>query len=57
MENDVKYIEYPVVTVEDFHNGEKMLIVHSHINLVGKMMLTKDEALLLIGELYKFVKK
>ena len=57
MENEVKMIEYPIVSIDNFYNDEEVLIIHSHINNKGKMILTKDEALLLIGELYKFVKK
>lgn len=50
-------IEQPVVSVDNFHNNEKVLVIHSHINQKGKMILKKDEALLLIVELYKFVKE
>lgn len=50
-------IEQPVVSVDNFTNDEKVLIIHSHINQKGKMILKKDEALLLIVELYKFVKE
>ena len=48
--------ESPVVTVDDFHHEEKVLIVHSYINQKGKMILTKSEASLLLLELYKFIK-
>jgi hypothetical protein len=50
------FIEQPVVSIGNSINGEKTLIIHSHINQKGKMILNKDEALLLIVELYKFVK-
>ena len=50
-------IEQPVVSVDNFHNNEKVLVIHSHINQKGKMILKKDEALLLLLELYKFVKE
>ena len=48
-------IEAPVVTVDEFYNDEKTLIVHSHINTKGKMILNKQEAGLLLIELYKFI--
>ena len=48
-------IEIPVVTVDEFYNDEKTLIVHSHINTKGKMILNKQEASLLLIELYKFI--
>ena len=48
-------IEVPVVTVDEFYNDEKTLIVHSHINTKGKMILNKQEASLLLIELYKFI--
>jgi hypothetical protein len=48
-------IEAPVVTIDDFYNDEKVLIIHSHINTKGKMILNKQEASLLLIELYKFI--
>jgi hypothetical protein len=54
--NETKMIEYPIVTIDDFYNDEKVIVVHSHINLKGKMILNKDEATLLLIELYKFIK-
>ena len=48
-------IEAPVVTVDDFWNDRKVLIIHSHINTKGKMVLNKEEALLLLIELQKFI--
>ena len=50
-------IEQPVVSVDNFHNNEKVLVIHNYINQKGKMILTKEEALLLLAELYKFVKE
>ena len=50
-------IEQPVVSVDNFYNNEKVLVIHSHINQKGKMILKKEEALLLLVELYKFVKE
>ncbi len=50
-----KIIEAPVVTVDDFYNDEKTLIIHNYINMKGKMVLNKQEASLLLIELYKFV--
>ena len=55
-ETKEKIIEAPVVTVDDFYNEEKTLIIHNYINLKGKMVLNKEEASLLLLELYKFVK-
>jgi len=51
------FIEQPVVSIDNFTNDEKVIIIHSHINQKGKMILKKDEALLLIVELYKFIKE
>lgn len=50
-------IEQPVVSVDNFHNNEKVLVINSYINQKGKMILKKEEALLLLAELYKFVKE
>jgi hypothetical protein len=47
-------IETPVVTVDDY-SEERVLVIHSHINTKGKMMLNKAEAGLLLIELYKFI--
>lgn len=54
-ETDNKIIESPVVTIDDFYNEEKTLTVHNYINMKGKMVLNKEEASLLLIELYKFV--
>lgn len=48
-------IEAPIVTVDDFYNDEKTLIIHNYINMKNKMVLNKEEACLLLLELYKFV--
>lgn len=57
MSYETKFIENAVVSV---HRGvdidEDVLVVHSYINGKGKMVLTKDEASLLLLELYKFIK-
>ncbi|MCB1711578.1 MAG: hypothetical protein KDH96_03580 [Candidatus Riesia sp.] len=50
-----KIIETPVITIDDFYNEEKTLIIHNYINIRGKMVLNKEEASLLLIELYKFV--
>jgi hypothetical protein len=49
-------IEQPVVSVDNFHNNEKVLVIHNYINQKGKMILTREEASLLLVELYKFLK-
>ena len=54
-ETENKIIEAPVVTVDDFYNEEKTLIIHNYINMKGKMVINKQEASLLLLELYKFV--
>lgn len=54
-ETENKIIEAPVVTVDDFHSEEKVLIIHSHINMKGNMVLNKEEASLLLVELYNFI--
>jgi hypothetical protein len=51
-----RIIEYPVVTIDNFYNEEKTITIHTNINLKGKMVLNKTEALLLLIELNKFVK-
>jgi hypothetical protein len=53
--NETKMVERPVVTIDDFYNDENVLVVHSHINSKGKMILNKVEASLLLLELYKFI--
>lgn len=50
-----KIIEEPIVTIDDFHNEEKTLIIHNYINMKGKIVLNKEEASLLLLELYKFI--
>jgi len=55
-ETENKIIEAPVVTIDDFYNQEKTMIIHNYINMKGKMVLNKEEASLLLLELYKFVK-
>ena len=50
-----KTIEAPVVTIDDFYNDEKTIVIHNYINMKGKMVLNKEEASLLLLELYKFV--
>ena len=50
-----KIIETPVITIDDFYNEEKTLIIHNYINIRGKMVLNKEEASLLLIELYKCV--
>jgi hypothetical protein len=57
MSYETDFIEQPVVSIGNSTNGEKVLIIHSHINQKGKMILNKEEALLLLVELYKFVKE
>ena len=54
-ETENKIIEAPSITVDNFYNEEKTLIVHNYINMEGKMVLNKEEASLLLLELYKFV--
>jgi hypothetical protein len=44
-------IEAPVVTIKD----KKTIIIHSHINFKGKMVLNKEEAMLIWLELHKFI--
>jgi hypothetical protein len=52
-------IEAPVVTVDDFYgyDDNDRLVINSHINEKGKMILNKEEACLLLLELYRFIKK
>jgi hypothetical protein len=54
---ETKCIEHAVVSVHQHSEiGENVLVVHSYINYKGLMILTKEEAMLLLVELYKFVK-
>lgn len=55
MSYEPKYIEQPVVSVHNSSEEGHMLVIHSHINQKGKMILSKDEASLLLLELYKFI--
>jgi hypothetical protein len=56
MENyETNSIESLVVSVDDFFGEEKHLVIHSHINQKGKMILNKGEAALLLLEIYKFI--
>lgn len=54
MEND-KHVITPVVTVDELNHDYRALIVHSHINSFGKMVLNETEAALLLVELWKFI--
>jgi hypothetical protein len=54
-ETENKINEAPVVSVDDFYHEKKTLIVHNYINIEGKMVLNKEQASLLLIELYKFV--
>jgi hypothetical protein len=53
MNNQSDYIEVPVVKV--FDNSKPILVIYSHINEKCQMILTKEEAALLLIELHKFV--
>lgn len=55
MSYQTKIIEQPIVTIDDFYNDEKVLVIHSNINIKGKMILNREEASLLLLELYKFI--
>lgn len=48
-----KHIDAPVVSIDD---NRVHLVIHSHINMYGKMVLSKAEAALLLIELYNFIK-
>jgi hypothetical protein len=51
------YVEAPVVTIDKSNGSDEILVVHTYINHNrGKMFLNKDEAALLLIELYKFIK-
>ncbi len=55
IEEENEMIEQPCVTIDDFYNDKKCLIIHNYINQKGKMVLNKNEASLLFLELYKFI--
>jgi len=48
-------IEAPVITIDDVDDSGKRIVVHNYINTKGKMVLGREEACLLLLELYKFV--
>ena len=45
----------PVTTVDNFYHDTPRIVIHSHINHKGKMHLSKEEAMLLIADLWEFV--
>lgn len=47
-----KYIDAPVVSIDE----NRHLLIHSCINMYGKMVLSKADASLLLIELYNFIK-
>lgn len=47
-----KYINAPVVSIDE----NKHLVIHSCVNMHGKMVLNKADAALLLIELYNFIK-
>lgn len=49
-----KIIEAPVISIDDY-NLDKVFILHNYINTKGKLVINKEEASLLILELYKFI--
>lgn len=46
-----KHIDAPAIDDNRVH-----LVIHSHINMHGKMVLSKADASLLLIELYNFIK-
>lgn len=54
MENE-KTVIAPVVTVDNLNHDYRTLIIHSHINFMGKMVLNETEAALLLVELWRFI--
>lgn len=54
-ETENKIVERQFVTIDDFYNEEKTMIVHNYINMKGKMVLNKEDVSLLLVELYKFI--
>ena len=55
MEQENQFIEIPDVSIDANTYNEKVLVIHSHINTKGKMILNKQEAGLLLIELSKFI--
>lgn len=55
MEKENQFIEIPDISIDAYTYNEKVLIIHSHINTKGKMILNKQEAGLLLIELSKFI--
>ena len=53
--SDHSCTEVPIV--EKFNSyGQPKLVISSHINERGRMILNKEEAVLLMAELYNFIK-
>lgn len=58
MNYETDYIQQPSVQILNKNStvsGEALLIIHSHINAKGKMVLTREEAALMYLELHKFI--
>lgn len=55
MTPDKKINLNPVTTIDKYNNEEPVIIIHSHINFLGKMVLNKLEAALLLAKLYQFI--
>jgi hypothetical protein len=49
-------LEYPVITIDEYNHEQPVFILHNMVNSKGKLILTKEEAMLLFVELYKFIK-
>ena len=54
-EYQTKTIEQPITYVDTYHYSSPVIVIDSHINSKGKMILDREEAMLLWVELYKFI--
>lgn len=48
-------IELPIITVDRTNDGEQLFIIHNYIRQDNKVVLTKEEAALLLVKLYDFL--
>lgn len=55
MKLEKNHILKPVTTIDNFYHDTPRIVIHSHINYKGKLHLSKEEAMLLIADLWEFV--
>lgn len=55
MKLEKNHILKPVTSIDNFYHDTPRIVIHSHINNKSKMHLSKEEAMLLIADLWEFV--